>query len=79
MSSTPRKPKEEAKYANVFRVGYNTFEFLLEFGQRGGRAHTAIYMSPQHTKMFSDLLLCALTDQEAEHFPKLPSILDTVD
>ncbi len=67
MSSAPRKPKEEdARYANFFQVGYNAFEFLLEFGQREGRIHTAIYVSPQHARMLSDLLVGALKEYSEE-------------
>ncbi|HYI93601.1 MAG TPA: DUF3467 domain-containing protein [Bryobacteraceae bacterium] len=63
MSSAPRTPKEEdGRYANFFQVGYNAFEFLLEFGQREGRIHTAIYVSPQHARMLSDLLVGALKE-----------------
>ena len=62
MSSGPRKPKEDARYANFFQIGYNAFEFLLEFGQREGRIHTSIYLSPQHARMLSDLLLGALKE-----------------
>jgi hypothetical protein len=62
MSSGPKKPKEHARYANFFQVGFNAFEFLLEFGQREGRIHTSIYVSPQHAKMLSDLLLGALKE-----------------
>ena len=64
MSSGPRKTKEDARYANFFRVGYNAFEFLLEFGQREGRIHTSIYLSPQHAKMLSDLLAGAVKEYE---------------
>ena len=67
MSSAPRKQKEEdARYANFFQVGYNAFEFLLEFGQREGRIHTAIYVSPQHARMLSDLLVGALKEYSEE-------------
>ena len=62
MSSGPRKHKEDARYANYFQVGYNAFEFLLEFGQREGRIHTSIYVSPQHARMLSDLLAGALKE-----------------
>jgi hypothetical protein len=62
MSSGPRKHKEDARYANYFQVGYNAFEFLLEFGQREGRIHTSIYLSPQHARMLSDLLSGALKE-----------------
>jgi hypothetical protein len=64
MRSGPRKSKEDARYANFFRVGYNAFEFLLEFGQREGRIHTSIYVSPQHAKMLTELLLGALKEFE---------------
>jgi hypothetical protein len=62
MTSGPRKHKEEARYANYFQVGYNAFEFLLEFGQREGRIHTSIYVSPQHARMLADLLCGALKE-----------------
>ena len=62
MGSGPRKTKEDARYANFFRVGYNAFEFLLEFGQREGRIHTSIYLSPQHARMLSDLLSDAVKE-----------------
>jgi hypothetical protein len=65
-----RKPqkrrKDEAKYANFFQVGFNAFEFLLEFGQGEGSIHTSIYLSPQHARMFSELLARALKEH-AEH------------
>ena len=62
MSTGPKKHKADARYANSFQVGYNAFEFLLEFGQREGRIHTSIYVSPQHARMLSDLLLGALKE-----------------
>lgn len=67
MNSGPRKPKEDARYANFFQVGYNAFEFLLEFGQHQGRIHTSIYVSPQHARMLSDLLLGALKAYSEGH------------
>ena len=67
MNSGPKKPKEDARYANFFQVGYNAFEFLLEFGQSRGRIHTSIYVSPQHARMLSDLLLGALKAYNEGH------------
>jgi hypothetical protein len=73
MSSGPKKPKDDARYANFFQIGYNAFEFLLEFGQREGRIHTSIYVSPQHAKMLSDLLLGALKEySESQNSGKAP-------
>jgi hypothetical protein len=55
--------KEQARYANLFQIGYNAFEFLIEFGQQGGGVHTRIYLSPQHARIFSSLLVNALRQQ----------------
>lgn len=62
MKTGPKKHKADARYANYFQIGYNAFEFLLEFGQHEGRIHTSIYVSPQHARMLSDLLLGALKE-----------------
>ena len=51
-----------AKYANVFQVGHNAFEFLLEFGQQDSDIHTRIYLSPQHARVFSELLAEAVRE-----------------
>src|SRR5690349_1408056 len=51
-----------AQYANFFQVGHNAYEFLLEFGQRDSEIHTRIYLSPQHARMLSNLLLDALRE-----------------
>jgi len=59
LSRTPKpggRKKDAARYANFFRIGQNPFEFLLEFGQHDVRIHSRIYVSPQHAKMFADLL-----------------------
>jgi hypothetical protein len=71
MSSGSRKAKRDARYANFFQVGYNEFEFLLEFGQGEGRIHTSIYLSPQHAKMLSDLLATALKEYSQHQSPDL--------
>jgi Protein of unknown function (DUF3467) len=51
-----------ARYSNFFQVGHNAYEFLLEFGQQDSEIHTRIYLSPQHARMLSDLLLNALRE-----------------
>lgn len=45
----------ESRYSNYFEVGFNAFEFLVEFGQsypetEQPRAHTKIVMSPYYAK-----------------------------
>lgn len=45
----------EGRYANYFTVGYNAFEFLLDFGQfyseeKEARLHTRIITNPIYAK-----------------------------
>jgi hypothetical protein len=47
--------KIEGKYANYFKVGYNAFEFLFDFGQQyseteEGKLYTRIVTSPCYAK-----------------------------
>jgi hypothetical protein len=65
--SGSRQPPENAGYANFFRIGYNAFEFLLQFGQAAGRVHTSIYVSPQHAMMLQELLRKALEKYQAAY------------
>jgi len=55
-SSLSRENRQEGRYANVFQIGHNAFEVLIEFGQHEGGIHTRIYVSPQHARILSDLL-----------------------
>jgi hypothetical protein len=71
MTPGPRDT-EEAKYANYFRVGFNAFEFLLEFGQQEGRIHTSIYVNPQHARKLCDLLQGALEVYEEDQNRTMP-------
>ena len=61
----------DARYANVFQIGHNAFEFLLEFGQQEARIHTRIYVSPQHARMLADLLVESLRKYETNYGPLL--------
>lgn len=45
----------EGRYANYFKVGYNTWEFVFDFGQfysenEGTQFHTRIITSPSYAK-----------------------------
>ena len=50
----------EGRYANTFQVGYNAFEFVLEFGQgnlpEAARNHTRIVTGPVYAKVFLTIL-----------------------
>jgi hypothetical protein len=48
--------RKEVHYANVFQLGHNAFEFLLELGQHEGDTHTRIYLSPMGARILSELL-----------------------
>ncbi len=56
--------RQEGRYANVFQIGHNAFEVILEFGQHEGGIHTRIVMSPQHARILSDLLLDTIRQHE---------------
>ncbi len=52
-----------AKYANYFKVGYNAFEFLIDFAQDEGggggtdpESHTRIITNPKSARALLDLL-----------------------
>jgi uncharacterized protein DUF3467 len=62
--TTPSAGKEQGRYANFFQIGHNAFEFLIEFGQQDGGIHTRIYVSPQHARILSDLLVKTLRQHE---------------
>ncbi len=51
----------EGRYANYFKVGYNAFEFLLDFGQfypegKEAQLHTRIITSPIYAKALFETL-----------------------
>lgn len=51
----------EGRYANYLEVGYNAFEFLIDFGQRyseedRSQLHTCIVTSPAYAKSFLETL-----------------------
>jgi hypothetical protein len=76
--SKPLNTGEQGRYANVFQIGHNAFEFLVEFGQHERGIHTRIYVSPQHARILSDLLQETLRQHERK-FGKLTRSLDRED
>ncbi len=63
----------EGKYTNVFQIGHNAFEFLLEFGQsyadRNEFMHTRLVTSPAYAAQLSQLLLQALSQYRDRYGP----------
>jgi len=51
----------EGRYANYFKVGYNAFEFILDFGQfypegEEPKMHTRIVTNPVYAKALLETL-----------------------
>jgi hypothetical protein len=56
------------------RVGYNAYEFVLDFGQEydeDGEAppHTRVVTPPPHAKAFAELLVKSLSQYEERYGP----------
>jgi len=60
-----------AAYANHFEIGFNAFEFLLDFGQdyegpaAGTLPHLRVVTAPAYAKAFANLLWRSIGDYEA--------------
>lgn len=59
----------EGRYANYFKVGYNAFEFVLDFGQfypasEQTQPHTRIITSPIYAKALLETLEEAIDQHE---------------
>ena len=62
----------QGRYSNFFKIGYNAFEFLLDFGQvyqdtGADNVHTRIVTTPQYAKALSELLIRTLADFETNY------------
>jgi hypothetical protein len=68
MPQPPNSDDEEMKsrYSNCFRIGFNAYEFVFDFGQGHPpgkeRIHTRIVTSPRVAASFSELLQESLLD-----------------
>ena len=61
----------EGRYANVFNVGYNAFEIVVDFGQQYVErsevdVHTRIVTSPIYAKVLHTTLGASLADYEQD-------------
>jgi hypothetical protein len=65
--------KLEGRYANCFKVGYNAFEFVIDFGQcyneedDGGQLHTRIVTNPFYAKTLLEMLRESVEQYEQYH------------
>jgi len=72
LSAQSRAPKV-GRYANAFRVGFNAFEVVIEFGEQfsegeGECTHTRIVTNPVFARALLDSLADAL-DRRSDAFP----------
>ncbi|MDR4509453.1 MAG: DUF3467 domain-containing protein [Candidatus Brocadiaceae bacterium] len=68
----------EGRYANIFKVGQNAFEFVIDFGQAYGECgckkehfHTRIICNPFYASRFLTLLRDSI-DRYEEEYGKIP-------
>lgn len=64
--------KLEGRYANYVKIGYNAFEFVLEFGQcyddeKNAYIHSKIISSPVYVKEFFRTLQKSLEEYEEQY------------
>jgi hypothetical protein len=63
--------KPEGKYANYFEVGFNAYEFVIDFGQqyspRAEKIHTRIVTSPMLAQSLRELLDRSLQDYRCKN------------
>lgn len=75
----PKAPPEPAAYANHFEVGFNAFEFLLDFAQAYESdeglvvAHSRIVTAPAYAKVFRELLDRSIAEYEAAFGTIMPA------
>ncbi len=64
-------PSLEGKYANYFKIGHNSFEFVMDFGQaydedQEPQLHTRIIASPVYAKAFLETLQDSVEQYEKD-------------
>jgi hypothetical protein len=72
----------QARYSNLFRIGQNAHEMILDFGQvdpdsKAELLHTRIITAPAHAKLLLGLLAETVANYEQSYGP-LPA-LDTTE
>jgi hypothetical protein len=70
--------EQEGRYSNHFKIGFNSFEFILDFGQAyegapAGLHHTRLITGPAYAKALAHLLLDSLAAYE-QSYGTIPEI-----
>jgi hypothetical protein len=63
-------------YANFFQIGYNSAEFLLDFGRHFENSEGTIYQRIIMTPVHAKILLRLLSDSVGQYETKFGSIPD---
>ena len=71
-SASKRERKIDRLYANYFKVGYNAFEFVIDFGQQYSdnddiEFSVRIITSPVFAKDLADVLKDSISQYEKTH------------
>ena len=71
---SPKVGHLEGRYANYFEVGYNAFEFLLDFGQyfpegENSSPHTRIITTPSYARVLLETLKESIEKYEQNFGP----------
>ena len=71
MAELPGDDEIEGRYANFFQVGFNAYEFVIEFGQQyppaPERVHTRIVTSAPLAHHLSETLERSIRDFESKY------------
>jgi hypothetical protein len=64
----------EGRYANYFKVGYNAYEFVIDFGQfyegnKGAELYTRVITSPLYAKALLKTLSASIQNYEDSFGP----------
>jgi hypothetical protein len=64
----------QGRYANCFRVGYNAFEFMIDFAQsasdnRVAQLHTRIIINPAYSRTLLEVLRQSIEEYERAYGP----------
>jgi hypothetical protein len=66
----------EGRYSNSFRVGFNAYEFVIDFGQQyddgPSRTHTRIVTSAGSARGLCELLATSLREHDAKYAESEP-------
>jgi hypothetical protein len=76
----PQRVPMEGKYVNHFQIGYNAFEFVIDFSQAHDNqvvtdANTRVITTPAYAKLLSAMLDQSIHQYE-EKFEKIPNVVE---